>query len=143
MTITNYYSEIIIQKEVNVSTRTIERVEDYFSAKDSDIDRAMRDLYIQGELIDDISFALHNGYGKYLEYRLDKFTEDHTYFPTNLDTYFNGYFSQDNDINAISLRSEDSPEIEYLLINNYLRWNKSIDNSEPNLNDVLPGDTIT
>ncbi|MEK5440328.1 MULTISPECIES: sensor histidine kinase [unclassified Fredinandcohnia] len=139
VTITNYYSEIIIQKEVNVSTRTIERVEDYFSAKDSDIDRAMRDLYIQGELIDDISFALHNGYGKYLEYRLDKFTEDHTYFPTNLDTYFNGYFSQDNDINAISLRSEDSPEIEYLLINNYLRWNKSIDNSEPNLNDVLPG----
>ncbi|MGD6940994.1 sensor histidine kinase [Cytobacillus gottheilii] len=126
VTFTNYYSEIIIQKELNINTRTIERVEDYFAAKDSDMNKAMRDLYVQGDLIDDISFALNNGYGKYLEYRLDRFTEDYTYFPSNLDTYFNGYFSQDSDINAISLRSFDSPNIEYLLINNYLRWNNSI-----------------
>jgi two-component system, sensor histidine kinase YesM len=139
VTITNYYSDIIIQKEVNVNTRTIERVEDYFSAKDSDINKAIRDVYVQGDLIDDISFALHNGYGKYLEYRLDRFTEDRTYFPSNLDTYFNGFFSQDSDINAISLRSFDSPGIEYLLINNYLRWNQSIVDTSPNPNDALHG----
>ncbi|MEH7119193.1 sensor histidine kinase [Neobacillus vireti] len=139
VTITNYYSDIIIQKEVNVNTRTIERVEDYFSAKDSDINSALRDLYVQGDLIDDISFALHNGYGKYLEYRLDRFSEDHTYFPSNLDTYFNGFFSQDSDINAISLRSLDHQGIEYLLINNYLRWNKSIVETKPNTNDAMPG----
>ncbi|MFP7471572.1 sensor histidine kinase [Niallia taxi] len=130
VTITNYYSEIIIQKEVNVNTRTIERVEDYFSAKDSDVNKAIRDIYVQGDLIDDISFALHNGYGKYLEYRLNRFTEDHSYFPSNLDTYFNGFFSQDSDINAISLRSLDSHSVEYLLINNYLRWNESMKNAE-------------
>ncbi len=138
VTITNYYSEIIIQKEVNINTRTMERVEDYFSSKDSDMNRAIRDIYVQGELIDDISFALHNGYGKYLEYRLDRFSKDDTYFPSNLDTYFNGYFSQDSDINAISLRSLDSPEIEYLLINNYLRWNKSIVDLEPRPDAVFP-----
>ncbi len=130
VTITNYYSEIIIQKEVNVNTRTIERVEDYFSAKDSDVNKAIRDIYVQGDLIDDISFALHNGYGKYLEYRLNRFSEDHSYFPSNLDTFFNGFFSQDSDINAISLRSLDNPAVEYLLINNYLRWNESIKNAE-------------
>ncbi|MBT2658563.1 sensor histidine kinase [Bacillus sp. ISL-18] len=139
VTITNYYSDIIIQKEVNVNTRTIERVEDYFSAKDSDINKAIRDIYVQGDLIDDISFALHNGYGKYLEYRLDRFSEDRTYFPSNLDTYFNGFFSQDSDINAISLRSLDRVGIEYLLINNYLRWNKSIVEPKPYTHDTLPG----
>ncbi|MDR4949849.1 sensor histidine kinase [Neobacillus cucumis] len=137
VTITNYYSDIIIQKEVNVNTRTMERVEDYFSAKDTDINNALRDIYVQGDLIDDISFALHNGYGKYLEYRLDRFSEDHSYFPNNLDTYFNGFFSQDSDINAISLRSFDNEGIEYLLINNYLRWNKSIVNTKSQPNDDM------
>lgn len=140
VTITNYYSEIIIQKEVNVTTRTIERVEDYFSAKDSDINKAISDIYVQGDLIDDISFALHNGYGKYLEYRLDRFTEDQSYFPSNLDTYFNGFFSQDSDINAISLRSLDNAGVEYLLINNYLRWNNSI-NEEKATDTLQEGDT--
>ncbi|WP_121613431.1 sensor histidine kinase [Mesobacillus foraminis] len=138
VTITNYYSNIIIQKEINVNTRTMERVEDYFSSKDSNINKAIRDIYVQGDLIDDISFALHNGYGKYLEYRLDRFMEDQTYFPSNLDTYFNGFFSQDNDINAISLRSLDSPGIEYLLINNYLRWNKSIVDTKPHSYETEP-----
>ncbi len=140
VTITNYYSEIIIQKEVNVNTRTIERVEDYFSAKDSDVNKAIRDIYVQGDLIDDISFALHNGYGKYLEYRLNRFSEDHSYFPSNLDTFFNGFFSQDSDINAISLRSLDNPGVEYLLINNYLRWNESIKNAEST--DNKPGSNL-
>ena len=49
VTITNYYSEMIIQKEVNINTRTMERVEDYFSAKDADINRAKRDFYVKGE----------------------------------------------------------------------------------------------
>ncbi|MEH7376747.1 sensor histidine kinase [Neobacillus drentensis] len=126
VTITNYYSDIIIQKEVNINTRTMERVEDYFSGKDADINRAIRDLYVKGDMIDDMSFALNNGYEKYLEYRLDKFSEDQSFIPRNIDTYFNGFFSQDSDINAVSLRSSENPAIEYLIVNNNVRWNKSI-----------------
>ncbi|MEH7484634.1 hypothetical protein V7157_26905, partial [Neobacillus drentensis] len=126
VTITNYYSDIIIQKEVNINTRTMERVEDYFSGKDADINRAIRDLYVKGDMIDDMSFALNNGYEKYLEYRLDKFSEDQSFIPRNIDTYFNGFFSQDSDINAVSLRSSENPAIEYLIVNNNIRWNKSI-----------------
>ncbi|SMQ84949.1 two-component system, sensor histidine kinase YesM [Bacillus sp. OV166] len=126
VTITNYYSDIIIQKEVNINTRTMERVEDYFSGKDADINRAIRDLYVKGDMIDDMSFALNNGYEKYLEYRLDKFSEDQSFTPRNIDTYFNGFFSQDSDINAVSLRSSENPAIEYLIVNNNIRWNKSI-----------------
>lgn len=140
--ISNYYSDIIIQKEVNINTRTLERVEDYFSSKDIDINRAIRDLYIKGDMIEDISFALHNGYGKYLEYHLDEFSNSKSFTPNNIDTYFNGYFSQDIDLNAISLRSFENSSIEYLLINNNIRWNKSVidydTNADPSLSQGIP-----
>lgn len=126
ITITNYYSDIIIQKEVNINTRTMERVEDYLSAKDTDINRAKGDLHVKGDMVDDISFALHNGYEKYLEYRLDKFSESQSFVPKNIDTYFNAYFGQDPDINAIGIRSLENPAIEYMLIYDNLRWAKSI-----------------
>ncbi|GIN41858.1 MULTISPECIES: sensor histidine kinase [Heyndrickxia] len=137
VTITNYYSDIIIQKELNINTRTLERVEDYFSSKDADIDRAIRDIYIKGDMIEDISFALHNGYERYLEYRLDKFSKDKSFTPSNIDTYFNGYFSQDSDLNAISLRSLEYSSIEYLLIKNNIRWNKSIVENSINTDQLL------
>ena len=126
VTITNYYSDVIIQKEVNINTRTLERMEDFFASKDSDINRAIRELYVKGDMFDDISYALNYGYGEYLQYRLDKFSKTESFMPSNIDTYFNGYFSQDDDLNAISLRSLDNPSIEYLLINNNIRWRKSI-----------------
>ncbi|WP_045518384.1 sensor histidine kinase [Neobacillus niacini] len=126
VTITNYYSEIIIQKEININTRTMERVEDYLSSKDADIDRAKRDFYVNGDMIDDITFALNNGYEEYLKYRLDKFSESQSFVPSNIDTYLNAYFGQDPDINAIGIRSLENPSIEYLHIYHNLRWNKSI-----------------
>ncbi|CQR45852.1 Sensor histidine kinase YpdA [Paraliobacillus sp. PM-2] len=126
VTITNYYSDIIIQKEVNINTRTIERVEDYLSDKDLDIKKSIRGLYMKEGMIDHISFALHNGYVKYLEYRLDQFSKDNSFVPDNIETYFNSYFSQDSDLNAISLHSLEDPTIEYLLVNNNIRWHNSI-----------------
>lgn len=129
VTITNYYSDIIIQKEVNVSTRTLERVEDYFKVKDADIHRAIKDLSSSSDMIDDISYALHEGYGEYIEYRLDKFSAQDSTTPSNIEIYFMSYFSQDNDLNAIGLRSLEDSAIEYLLINNYTKWRESTSES--------------
>ncbi|MEK3854149.1 sensor histidine kinase [Cytobacillus sp. FSL H8-0458] len=126
VTITNYYSDVIIQKEVNINTRTMERVEDYFSTKEADINRAKQDFYTNGNVIDDVNFALQNGYEKYLEYRLDKYSESRTSIPNNIDTYFNAYLGQDSDINAIRMRSLENPSIEYMFIYNWLRWNRSM-----------------
>lgn len=125
VTITNYYSDVIIQKEMNVNARTLDQVEDYFSNKQADVNTIIRDLYSRGEMLDDISYALHNGYGEYLRYRLDKYSQAPSATPVNIDTYFFGYFNQDNDVNAVSLKSEDFPEIEYLFVYNYGRWNRS------------------
>ncbi|MFB3160995.1 sensor histidine kinase [Neobacillus sp. 179-J 1A1 HS] len=137
VTITNYYSDIIIQKEININTRTMERVEDYLSAKDTDIDRAKRDLYVNGDMIDDISFALNNGYEEYLKYRLDKFSESQSFVPSNIDTYLNAYFGQDPDINAVGIRSFENPSIEYLHIYHNLKWNKSVVISSSSLESSL------
>ncbi|GIP31498.1 sensor histidine kinase [Paenibacillus sp. J2TS4] len=126
ITITNYYSDIIIQREMNLNTRTLERVEDYFSNKESDINSVIRNLYNREDMIADIIYALHNGYEDYTKYRLDKFTESKTFIPSNINTYFNGLFTQDNDINAAALTSEDYPAIEYLFIYDNGRWTQSV-----------------
>ncbi|MCJ7843217.1 sensor histidine kinase [Lederbergia sp. NSJ-179] len=122
--ISNYYSDVIIKREMDLNIRTLERVEDYFAHKEADWNGFIRTLYEKGSLMDDISYALHNK--DYLKYRLDKFTGHPSFIPSNIDTYFYGYFSQDEDVNAVSLNSEDFPDIRYLFIYNYGRWNQSV-----------------
>ncbi|WP_182200309.1 sensor histidine kinase [Paraliobacillus salinarum] len=137
VTITKYYSDIIIQKEVNINNRTLERVEDYVSDKDLDIKKSIRDLYINEGLIDDISFVLHNGYVDYLEYRLDKFSQNKSFIPDNIETYFTNYFGQDSELNAISICSLEDPTIEYLVVNNNIQWNNSIVDSDLILGNLV------
>ncbi|OAK71427.1 sensor histidine kinase [Lederbergia galactosidilytica] len=143
--ISNYYSDLIIKREMDLNIRTLERVEDYFINKEADWNGITRTLYEKGSLIDDISYALHNDYEDYLKYRLDKFTGHPSFIPSNIDTYFYGYFSQDDDINAVSLLSEDFSDISYLFIYNYGRWNQSIakENGETIENEsIIPEDRI-
>ncbi|CAM4129726.1 sensor histidine kinase [Lederbergia lenta] len=126
VTITNYYSEVLIQREMDLSTRTLERVDDYFTRKETDVTNMIRDLYGKDGLINDMSYALQNGYQDYLKYRLDRYTDSPSFVPMDINTFFNGYFDQYNDVNAISLQANETPSIEYLFIYNYLRWNSSI-----------------
>lgn len=126
VTITNYYSDQLIQREMDLSTRTLERLDDYFSSKDTDVTNMIRELYGKDDLVSDMSYALQNGYQDYLKYRLDQYTDRSSFVPTDINTFFNSYFDQNNDVNAISLRSDERQAIEYLFIYNYLRWNNSI-----------------
>lgn len=124
--ITNYYSDVIIQREMDLNTKTLERVDDYFSDRETDITNMIRDLYRNEALTQDLSYALQNGYVDYIKHRLDKYTDSNSFIPGDIDTYFKSYFDQHADVNAISLRSEESPDIEYLFIYNYSRWNRSV-----------------
>ncbi|WP_158661059.1 sensor histidine kinase [Bacillus kwashiorkori] len=126
--LTNYYSDVIVQKELNLNVRTMEQLSDYLVHKDESLKEITLNLYTSGEMMEDISFALHNGYEEYNEYRLDKFTNSPSFMPKNIDRYFYGHFSQDQDINAVLLSSEKYSSIEYLFIYNYMRWNSSIVN---------------
>ncbi|MBO0994681.1 sensor histidine kinase [Bacillus sp. SD088] len=136
--ITNYYSDVIVQREMDLNIRTLERVEDYFVNKEADWNGLIRNLYEKEEIIDDLSVALHNEYNDYLKYRLDKFTGQSSFMPSNMDTYFYGYFSQDPDVNAITLESSEYPEIYYLFIYNHGRWNQNMNPSSSD-NPLLEG----
>lgn len=124
--ITNYYSDVIVQREMDLNIRTLERVEDYFLNKESDWNGFIRNLYEKEDVIDDLSDALHKEYADYLQHRLDKFMRQNTFIPSNMDTYFYGFFSQDPDVNAVALQSSEYPEIHYLFIYNHGRWKQSI-----------------
>ncbi|MFJ7975140.1 sensor histidine kinase [Peribacillus sp. NPDC096379] len=130
LVLSRYYTEVIIQKEMDASTRTLERVESYLQRKNEYTQNVMQDLYLKTDLIfNDIAFALQHDYDTYLSYRLDKYSENSSFVPNNLNTFFQAYFSQDPDINAVSLKSA-SPGTEYLYIYNHYRWNKDMAKKE-------------
>ncbi|MGG0286632.1 sensor histidine kinase [Peribacillus butanolivorans] len=130
LVLSRYYTEVIIQKEMDASTETLERVESYLQQKDEHVQYVMQELYLKTDLIyNDIAFALQHDYDSYLAYRLDKYSENSSFIPNNLNTFFQAYFSQDPDINAVRLKSA-SPSTEYEYINSHYRWNKYMDKRE-------------
>ncbi|MCM3654972.1 sensor histidine kinase [Metabacillus litoralis] len=131
LVLSRYYTEVIIQKEMDASTRTLERVEYYLQRKDEHIKNVMQELYLTRDLIfNDIAFALQSDYDTYLSYRLDMYSENSSFVPNNLNTFFQAYFSQDSDINAVSLKSTSS-DTEYVYIYNHYKWNKYMDKKMP------------
>ncbi|MCK1994923.1 sensor histidine kinase [Peribacillus muralis] len=130
LVLSRYYTEVIIQKEMDASTETLERVESYLQQKDEHVQYVMQQLYLKTDLIyNDIAFALQHDYDSYLAYRLDNYSENSSFIPNNLNTFFQAYFSQDPDINAVSLKSV-SPGTKYEYINSHYRWNKYSDKRE-------------
>jgi two-component system, sensor histidine kinase YesM len=122
--LSRYYTEVIIQKEMDASTRTLERMESHLHQKEAYVQNVVQELYLKTDLIfNDIAYALQHDYDTYLSYRLDKYSESSSFVPNNLDTFFQAYFSQDSDIDAVSLKSASSLT-EYVYINNHTRWNQ-------------------
>lgn len=129
--LSRYYTEVIIQKEMDASTRTLERIESHLHQKEAYVQNVVQELYFRTDLIfNDIAYALQHDYDTYLSYRLDKYSESSSFVPNNLNTFFPAYFSQDVDIDAVSLKSASSTT-EYVYINNHTRWNQYMKKGQP------------
>lgn len=124
--ISNYYSEVIIQREMDQNMRALERIDDYFSDAEQSVTNMVREVYANDELVRDLTYAMQYEYDQYLTYRLDRYIESSNFFPTDINTFFKRYFSQDDDVNALTLQSIESPHIEYLFIYNHSAWDRSI-----------------
>lgn len=124
--ISNYYSDTIVQREIDLNTRTLERVEDYFTSKKNDWNGFIRDIYGKEELIEDMTIALNYTYEEYLQYRLEKYKEQTSFTPNNMFAYFNAFFIQDEDVNAVVLNSSEFTDVYYSFIYNYGKWNQSL-----------------
>lgn len=131
--LSQYYTEVVVQRELDANTRILERVETYFNRKHDYVDSVFKELYFKTDLIEDISFALQHDYNQYLSYRLDRYSESSSFVPSDLETFIENYFSQDSDVNAVSINS-DATLSEYLYIFNHYRWSQSVNQvSEINL----------
>lgn len=125
--ITNYYSDTIVQRERDLNTRTLERVDDYLSNKSNDWSAFIRELYGSEDLIEDLTIALNHTYEEYLQYSLEKYTKQTSFIPKNMFTHFNAFFAQDEDINAVTLNSSDYPAVFYQFVYDNTEWNQSIE----------------
>jgi two-component system, sensor histidine kinase YesM len=121
----NYYTEVVVQRELDANTRTLEKVEAFFNRKQDYVDSVFKELYMKTDLIQDFSFALQHDYDQYLSYRLDKYSESRSFVPSNIESFIQMYFMQDSDANAVSI-SSDSTQVEYLFIFNHYRWSQSV-----------------
>lgn len=124
--ITTYYSEVIIQSEMNMTADSLERANDYYIEKDKEVTRMIRELYSDTKLVNDLSYALHNNYEEYFKYRLNRYTDSPDFSPSNFNSFFNSFFNHDNEVVAFTLQSDASPSMEYQFIYDYSHWNSSI-----------------
>lgn len=123
---TRYYSNSLVQREMDLNLRTMERIEDYFNNKKRDWDTIIRDLYIRGDLMEDITDVLHHTYEEYIQIRMENYAEQESFTPNDSFTYINSVFSQDEDVNAVILQSTKYPDITYEFIYDYGEWNQSL-----------------
>lgn len=124
--ITAYYSDVIIQSEIDITADSLERANDYYIEKDKEVTRMIRELYSDTKLVNDLSYALHNNYEEYFKYRLNRYAESPDFAPSNFNSFFNSFFNHDNDVVAFTLQSDVSPSMEYQFIYDYNHWNNSI-----------------
>lgn len=134
----NYYSDSIIQREIDLNNRTLERIEDYFIHKENGWNGFIRDLYIREDLMEDVTNILHHEYDKYIELRMENYANQSSFTPNDTFTYFNSFFSQDEDVNAAILQSSQYADIRYEFIYDYGSWNESLDGTHIyDLNEVI------
>lgn len=124
--ITTYYSDVIIQREIDMTTNSLERANDYFIEKEKAVTRMIRDLYGDTDLVNDLAYALHNSYEEYFKYRLNQYVDSPDFAPSNFNAFFNSFFYHDHEVVAFTLSSDVSSSMAYEFIYNYNHWNSFI-----------------
>lgn len=124
--ITAYYSDVIIQREMDMINHSLEQANNYFIEKDQAVTYMIRELYSDPDLVNDLAYALHNSYEDYFDYRLNEYVNRPDFIPSNFNAFFNGSFYDDQEVVAYTLSSDVSPEMAYEYIYNYNHWNRFI-----------------
>ncbi len=119
--LSNYYSDFIVQREVDKHGAIIDEIKSDFLEKHQFVSQGVRNLYLEKDLIQDLAFALQHDYEEYIGYRLDKFANSDSFVPYNFDIYVKNYFSRDDTVVALDIKN-DTLGTEYFYMFNHLRW---------------------
>lgn len=124
--LSSYYSDFVIQREMDRQRNVMGEIQAELQKKHAFVKQGIRQLYLDKELIQDLSFALQHDYHAYLGYRLDKYYKSDSLVPYNFDIFVSNYFSSDSEVMAAVVRN-DSYGSQYDYIYNHSRWNRLIE----------------
>ncbi|UTR13526.1 sensor histidine kinase [Salipaludibacillus sp. LMS25] len=119
--LSNYYSDFIVQREIDKHGTIIDEIKSDFHEKHQFVSQGVRNLYLEKDLIQDLAFALQHDYEDYIGYRLEKFANSDSFVPYNFDIYVKNYFSRDDTVVALDIKN-DTLGTEYFYLFNHLRW---------------------
>lgn len=122
--LSDYYSDFIIQKEIDKHEAVIRQIHSEIQAKHTFVKQGVLQLYLDQRLIEDLAFALQHDYQEYISYRLDKFSNSQSFVPYHFDLFVKNYFSRDSEVVALRIRNETF-STEYMYLYNRSRWQSS------------------
>ncbi|SDZ57075.1 two-component system, sensor histidine kinase YesM [Evansella caseinilytica] len=122
--LSEYYSDFIIQREVDKHGTVIDELKSDFREKHQFVSQGVRNLYLEKDLIQDLAFSLQHDYEEYIGYRLEKFANSDSFVPYNFDIYVKNYFSRDDTVVALEIKNE-SLGTDYVYLFNHGRWQEN------------------
>lgn len=121
MLLWHYYSDFLIQKELDEKAYMLERVEGAFKDKDDFVKHGVINLYQQRYLMEDLIYALENTYQDYLHHRLDNFLKSDSFMPHHFELYIRNYFMSDPDVVHVEIYNQDET-VNYSYTFDYFTW---------------------
>ncbi len=119
-----YYTDVVVKKEIDKSYQRVEKITSFIEDKNEKVSKAVRELYYDRDLIEDVTHALQDDYNNYLSYRLDMYSMSGSSVPSHFGTFLNSFYSQDDGITAVSLSDPAEREKYYQIYKNEA-WNLS------------------
>ncbi|RCX17841.1 two-component system sensor histidine kinase YesM [Anaerobacterium chartisolvens] len=99
-------TQTLRQKELNFNKQILDRISTNFSQKYYSSLSIIQQLYANNEASSDLTYYLKNDYDDYIMQRLDRLYNSQSNTLFRWQTYFETYFSRDQDINSIMLYSK-------------------------------------
>ncbi|SDM55925.1 sensor histidine kinase [Sediminibacillus halophilus] len=127
-----YYTDVVVKKEIDKSYQRVEKITSFIDDKNEKVSKAVRELYYDRDLIEDVTHALQYDYNNYLSYRLDMYSMSGSSVPSHFGTFLNSFYSQDDGITAVSLSDPAEREKYYQIYKNEA-WNLSKEEREGKL----------
>lgn len=121
--IAKYVADDFITRSLEANEKQVEALAVYMAERERSLATHLRELYFYPELVESIAVALKNDPETYLEYRLDQYSLQRSFVPSNVESFMRGFYYGDGAIDAITLTSYETDQV-YAYVFQYANWNR-------------------
>ncbi|WP_239256402.1 sensor histidine kinase [Listeria ilorinensis] len=131
-----YYNSIELESEMrdtaNISNEQLKAL----SSKEQSLLNLTHDIYKNSDLMQDVQIAMTNDYSSYIAQNIDNYFESKGFYTVDMQTYFQSYFSYDENVIALQMISQDG-KYSYTFPTNHEKWTKlTADHKKNELEEV-------